>query len=85
MQEDARGLNQLDVDEAIVHIQNACKSLEHVLLNQVVQEVLVELFRVDGVLRDVSYDLHHHLLVALSDQVRRSFWFWRRFGLRHYL
>ena len=33
LQENARSLNQLDVDEAIIHIQNACKGLEHVLLD----------------------------------------------------
>ena len=77
LQEDARGLDQLDVDQPVVEVQNALKRLEHVLLDQVVQKVLVELLRVDGVLRDVPNDLHHHLLVALRDQVRRRSGFWR--------
>ena len=69
MEQNAGRLDELDVDQPVVLVQNLRKVLEHVLLNQVVHEVPIELFGVDRVFGDVSNDLHHHLLVALGDHV----------------
>ena len=65
-------MNQLDVDEPVVLIEDAGEVFEDILLNHVVHEVFVELLRVDCVLSNVAYDLHHHLLVALGNHIPRK-------------
>ena len=67
-------MNELNVDKSVVLVEDAGEVFEDILLDHVVHKVFVELLGVDGVLGNVAYDLHHHLLVALGNHIPGKRW-----------
>ena len=66
-------MNELQVDDPVVHLENELEVVEQILLNEGVHECAVETLGVDGVLGDVADHLHHEVLVALRDYAHMTY------------